>query len=296
MKSKALKVALLAIWSALVTVLTFVLGGAVLRGLRVYAGENIYWLAVMLLTGVFAGFGFFTYAAIYFGSALLIGVFSDLEERGFDYFKAGLGAIVILSLLAGGAFAFWLAHQSSGWFDVLVTRIEQPISQLLPADQKLPLAIGDILRQAPSLFVMLFVFSLFFALLLERRILKRLGKEQETERKLLNFKVPDLLIFLLIPSLFAVFGQIKDVTLHTVSLNVFNVCLLLYFFQGMAVLSVFFGRMKMSPFWQIVLTVFLALQLFVFVGLVGVMDYWMDFRKRMKSRPAETNEQIYRNK
>ncbi len=295
-KPVAWKVALLALWSAAVTALTFVLGGAVLRTLRVYAGENVYWLTSLLITSLFLLVGWEAYAMIYFGSVLLIGVFSDLEERGFSYFRAGCIALTIVGLVAGGIFAFWFSHQGPEWFDSLVAQAEQPLLKVFPADPELPVRIGDVLRQLPSLVIMLYVFSLYFALLFERRLLKRVGSTAAVHRDLLNFKVPDVFIWILIPSLFGTFAQVKDPFIHTVAINVFNICLLVYFFQGMAVISTFFGKIKMSPFWQILLTVFLALQLFLFVGVVGVVDYWMDFRKKMKAKPAEVNKQIYRNK
>lgn len=268
-----------------------------MRALRVYAGENIYWLTGLLMTGVFLLVGWQAYAVVYFGSVLLVGVFSDLEERGQHYFWAGLSSLFLLILIAGGIFAFWISHQGPGWFEALVTQVEEPVQKMFPAGQQLPLQISDVLKQAPSLLVMLYVFSLYFALLFEKRTLANLGVKAPVTRNLINFRVPDAFIWLMIASVLGTFGQWSEASkLHVLSVNAFNVCLLLYFLQGMAVISAFFKKMKISPFWQTLLTVFLAIQLFVFVGALGVVDYWADFRNRMRPKAAQVKKPFMKNK
>lgn len=292
-KPQALKVALLTLWSVGLTALTFVLGGAVLRALRVYAGEHIYWLVSLFTTAGLLLAGWQAYASVFLGSVLLIGVFSDLEERGHSYFVSGIVGLLMVSLTGAGIFAFWVSHQGAGWFDTLVVQIEQPIAQFLPANESLPLQIGDIIRRAPSLILMLYIFSLYLALVLEPRLLAMVRKKPVIERKLLNFKVPSPFIWLFTLSLLGTFGEFKTYGVETLSANVLHVVLLLYFLQGMAVISTFFNKLKMSSFWQVFLTVFLAIQLFAFVGILGVMDYWIDFRKRMKSNPAKREKTIF---
>lgn len=295
-KPQALKVALLTLWSVGLTALTFILGGAALRALRVYAGEQVYWLVSLVTTGVLLFVGWEAYASVFLGSVLLIGVFSDMEERGYHYFFSGFIALLMVSLTGAGIFAFWISHQGAGWFEILVAQIEAPLLKVLPPDDSLTLQIGDIVRRAPSLILMLYVFSLYLALLFEGRILAALNRKPIIERRLLQFKVPDFLIWIFIGSLLGTFGEFKNFTLQTVAANVLHVSLLLYFLQGMAVISTFLKKLKMSTFWQTFLTVFLAVQLFAFVGVVGVMDYWIDFRKRMKPNAAELKKPFMRNK
>ncbi|MCB0411094.1 MAG: DUF2232 domain-containing protein, partial [Bdellovibrionales bacterium] len=91
------------------------------------------------------------------------------------------------------------------------------------------------------------------------------------------------------------FGQFKSVEeYHWIASNVFNTCFFLYFLQGLSVTATLLKRLRMAAFWQVFLVVFIGVQLFVFVGLIGIVDYWADFRRKMKSEPAGLNKTYYK--
>jgi uncharacterized protein YybS (DUF2232 family) len=72
-----------------------------------------------------------------------------------------------------------------------------------------------------------------------------------------------------------------------ISLNVFNVCSVIYFFQGLAVLGKYFEIFKVGFFWRFMWVLLLAVQLPILMSLLGLVDYWADFRKMFTKRSAE---------
>ena len=64
-----------------------------------------------------------------------------------------------------------------------------------------------------------------------------------------------------------------------------NISLVLYFFQGLAVLEVLLNALKAGMFTRVVVYFFLVGQLFFVLSAVGLIDYWADFRRRL-SKPG----------
>jgi hypothetical protein len=72
--------------------------------------------------------------------------------------------------------------------------------------------------------------------------------------------------------------------------NVFNVALILYFFQGLAVTEVFLLAMRAGLFFRLFTYFILIGQLFFVVSAIGVIDFWVDFRRRFKPvGPVQNN-------
>ncbi len=294
--TKAIQITFLALWSLLMTGLTFVFGGVFLRGLRVVAGENLYWTIGIGVSAAILAIGWPLFALFYFGLVLLIGVFSDLEEKGYDVTGAGLISSGFLFLAGGGLFAFWVSRQGSDWLQNLVTRFEESIQTALP-NMQLPIPAEEIVKNAPSLIFMIFGTALLFALLLENRVTKPFVRRSVNPRKLIFFRVPDFFIWIFLPSVLLTFGKFEEFKKYEwIASNIFNICFFLYFFQGLAVVASLFKRMKVSVIWRTLLMLFVALQLFVFVGVIGFADYWLDFRKKMRREAAGLKKTIFKNK
>ena len=71
--------------------------------------------------------------------------------------------------------------------------------------------------------------------------------------------------------------------LHWLSANVFNIAVMLYFFQGLAVVVDFFAVKRVSVIWRTVAYLLIFLQLFLMVAFIGFVDLWLEFRNRTKS-------------
>src|SRR6185312_2927686 len=142
-----------------------------------------------------------------------------------------------------------------------------------------------IVGQLPSMLIVVHVMSLAFALMLDRRMAQLFGLQYEkiaSAIKLLDFKVPDPFIWLTMFSFLFSFVKVGPEWTSVVSLNVFNVMMGIYLFQGLAVLEVSFLAFRIGSFVRLLIYVLVVGQLFFLLSVVGVIDYWVDFRRRLR--------------
>lgn len=93
-----------------------------------------------------------------------------------------------------------------------------------------------------------------------------------------KFKNPDLLVWILIAAGFSLL--LPDSLITTPALNVLLVTAMLYFFQGMAIVSALVTKHSVPAFVRILLYTMLIIQpyLLAFVVGIGIFDLWVDFR------------------
>lgn len=97
-----------------------------------------------------------------------------------------------------------------------------------------------------------------------------------------SFRNPDMLVWLLIAAGFAMLTDVPMVT--TPALNVLVVLVLLYFLQGMAVISSMFFRFGSAVALRFMLYLLLIVQPYMaaLVAAIGIFDLWGDFRTPRK--------------
>jgi uncharacterized protein YybS (DUF2232 family) len=88
------------------------------------------------------------------------------------------------------------------------------------------------------------------------------------------------------------FGEFGLVGAQATSVNFLNVCLMLFFFQGLAVIYRFFAVFRVGFFWQALLMIIVVGQLFLLVSLLGLMDHWVDFRARLSKRREQMKKEL----
>lgn len=93
-----------------------------------------------------------------------------------------------------------------------------------------------------------------------------------------SFRNPDLLVWLLIACGFALLLPLSPIT--TPALNILLIITMLYFFQGMAVVSAMIKRYSVPALLRIFLYTMLIIQpyLLALVAGIGIFDLWVDFR------------------
>ncbi len=93
-----------------------------------------------------------------------------------------------------------------------------------------------------------------------------------------TFRNPDLLVWLLIATGFSLLLPVSLIT--TPALNMLLIITLLYFFQGMAVVTTLIRRSSVSAFVRVILYALLIIQpyLLALVAGIGLFDLWVDFR------------------
>jgi uncharacterized protein YybS (DUF2232 family) len=97
-----------------------------------------------------------------------------------------------------------------------------------------------------------------------------------------TFKNPDLLVWILIASGSLLLLPVAAIT--TPALNLLLIVIMLYFFQGMAVISALITKHSVTTLLRILLYTMLIIQpyLLALVAGIGLFDLWVDFRTPKK--------------
>lgn len=265
---------------------TVLLASGPLRALRLASPFWVFWPMTALVT---AGmwFGGLPVAACAFAAvALTVGLFTEIEGWGASRGFAALGAIVALVAAVGTGFGAWcrmLKIAPATWLSKWVEPMVVKMKEIYPT---LEVDVDLIVSQLPSALVIMGLVSLAIAVLSERTWLRVLDSQVRRETKWTDFKVWDVGIYLLMVALLAALTRhgIKPATI--VGANVLNIMVLLYFFQGMAIVFKAFDFFQVGPFWRVFIGFVLTFQLAIVVAVVGVADYWLEIRNRLTRRPV----------
>lgn len=291
-RKKLLTCSVLAAWSVLLTALTGVLGGIPLRGLRLAAGGWAYWTVSLVAAVGLALAGWWFLAALFFALVMVVGIYTDLEDRGYSLSASGFASVLITSLGLAGGFGLWAAFRGPTWPGILANQIETYLASIPGWSEKIQIEAKDVVAQLPSLTVVSLMIGLFLALLFQKRILALAGTVRFVPQRLSRFTVPDFFIWVLIAALAGIFLGAKNSWAMAIGVNLLNISAVVFFFQGLAVVTTFLRAMRASWLWQTLVLVIMVTQLFVLVSAIGLVDYWMDFRGRMNRRQQQTEREI----
>lgn len=292
---KSIAVIMMTAWSVVMTALLAFFGGAVLRGLKSFSGSKLYWLAGTVATIALIAAGQSSLAIAFACMFLVVGTYSELEDMELSEGWSAFWAISIGILVGAAGVAFWIASYGKGWYQTLLGYMSTPMEQLAKFQPQTSVTAEDLLFQTPAVLVILVMLSLYMAVLFENRVLKLVHAPLVKRRSLKTFKVADLFLWVFLASILGTFLDHGLKPLAVVSANVLYVTLALYFFQGLAVIATGFSKIQLGVFWQILAYFILITQLLIVVCMVGVADFWFEFRNRWKkSAHNEMKREIFR--
>ncbi len=282
-KTNLRNVLMLTLTSVVVSVLFSILGAPFLRALSVTAKPKVFWAAGVLLSAVLISLGL-TLASVYIGATwMTLGLYSEFEKRGVDWRKAGLAA-----LTAGVSFAAVFYSVATKYLDQqkmwaeLLTPLQETMNKSFP---NTPVDVTTLKVYVPGIFLAMLFSSLALGFMLETKVTRLFNLRQThvaSGLRWLEFRLPDMFIW---TSLFAGFFSLVPVgvdNLSKISLNIVIVSVVAYFFQGIAVTEFLTRTFRFGPFSKMVLYILIVLQLAPAVVLIGIVDYWVDFRKRLR--------------
>jgi len=148
---------------------------------------------------------------------------------------------------------------------------------------------AQLLRMAPAMLFYNLVFAAFITFFISRRLLEREGWHLSLER-LDRWRAPESMIFAVIAS-----GAIALVQTEgpwaDIGLNLFLVTMVPFLFQGLAILTYWFGRFKLAGWLRALLFALIIIQPITIAALAaaGVGDIWFDLR-RLSAKPDEDEE------
>jgi len=225
-----------------------------------------------------------------FGEMLLMGVLlSGFHARGMAPARAIVLTVVALSLLAlvylaGEAALLKLSPQ-----ELLAQKtreIMEMVKQFLEGGGSSTMPFGGTAAELealvqgllPGLVVANMGLVAWFNVVLVRQIAFALDRPQPDTQPLYHWAAPEWLIFVALGAGFLLLAPVK--VLRFFSLNLLIILGLLYFCQGMAVVSAWFHRFSLPRIFRLVgyLLLFINPMMFLVI-ILGMMDLWFDFRR-----------------
>ena len=150
--------------------------------------------------------------------------------------------------------------------------------------QRAPQIVELVLKILPAL-----VYSAFSALILVNLLLlcRRFPERRSlfiSSGDLREWRSPEPLIWCFLLSGFLIFLPGAETVVATVSLNIFLIIAVFYFFQGLAIIAYYFHHKNVPYFLRSMAYVVIVFEQFVtlFVVGLGLFDLWGDFRRLKK--------------
>ncbi len=272
--------------SVMLSLLTVVFGTPLMRVLRVTYGALAYWLlgaGVMLLFWLIDA----PVLSVFVGSIwMTLGIYMELERKGLRWAVSASIGIIAGSLFFTGASLISLERLGVRSFAAAEAFVKQFITgKVLAMNPDLQLDAGLLIQLIPSAVVTILVVALGIGLIFERRVFSWLNLPRErmaSQLKLLEFRVPDFMIWVAMGAFLLTMENFNVKALEVLGMNVVNVVTVLYFFQGVAILEVSLRSFKAGALVRAAIYIIMVGQLFPVVSAVGLIDYWVDFRKRLR--------------
>jgi uncharacterized protein YybS (DUF2232 family) len=231
---------------------------------------------------------------IYFGSLLITGfVLGECIEKNLSVEKIILYPFLFAFGCWMAVILFYLGISDHGAGQFLSEYIEgykaliaQFINELLVIypemnlDQKaLARRVIAVFTIAPGIFLISYIMMIYMNLIIIKRILLKKGIVISTIENLNLWKSPEFLVYGLI--LVSVLSFFASGVIRGVAVNLIVILLMIYCFQGIAVVSFFFQKKKVSPVFRFILYLLIVMMPHILLLVVGcgLFDNWFNFRK-----------------
>lgn len=279
---KLFKLVLMVVLSVLGSALPFLLVAPMIRVAHKNFSRMAFWSSYTIGIGCLVAIGMIPVAISLLSVTLLIGLFSEIFKKYNNMFAAGFIAIAVSSIATVSATQQWLVSKGTSLSLRLQEQIQLVLKQAQQVNSTVKLDPEYLLGQAPSVLVALLIMSLALALILEKPIsrLFKFSIEESESLNLLDFKLPDSYIWIAMISFLFSFIDVGNKALSMTATNIVNVMVVLYFFQGLAVIESFFTALRFGFFIRFMTYVVFLVQLFFLVAAIGLIDYWVEFRRR----------------
>jgi hypothetical protein len=271
--------------SVVLSLLTVVLGAPLMRVLRKTYGAKAYWILGFVMA---LGFWFMDVPtlSIFVGSIwMTLGIYMELEGKGLRWTVSALLSVISGTLFFTGATVIQLLNSGVHNLAEAEGLVKQFTDKLYEVNPELHLDAGLLVQLIPSAVVTILIVALGIGLIFEKRAFSwsKLPREKvASQLNLLEFRLPDFLIWVALGAFLLTMENFHVKALEILGLNIVNVMTVLYFFQGLAILEVSLRSFKAGALLRASIYIILVGQLFPLVSAIGLIDYWVDIRKRVR--------------
>jgi hypothetical protein len=274
--------------------LTFIFSGGALFVSRKYLGRGPFYLLLIFVFSMMIPNLAPQFWLGFLSMALMIGVFVEAKLQHSSDLKAGLISILSTCGLLSIGTGIWIQTKKIDVIATLKAEVNRYVETLSIAAE-LDVDVDLLLAQLPSGIVGAMIIGLWVSMMMERFIIRKKwapksflsygGMKPESHY---GFRLPEWTIWPVLASILFAFVELKVPALQEFGMNFFNVFIVIYLLQGLAVISSFFKDHQVGVFWQVAWYL-LFIQMYAVVSLIGFADYWFDFRKKFMSAGHEAN-------
>ncbi len=291
---KGKSVLVLALISAVASVLFSFFGAPFMRALFVSTRSRTFWTTAVVLISIMLLAGINNHkileTAVYVGSIwMTLGTYSELEKRGIGWLNAGLVSIGTGFFFALAGYFLVLKNLTSG---DLLAEIVEPLSVALnkAIPENAP-TTDTLVKFLPGIFIASLFGSLAISFAYEDKVTKLFRIQREriaSGLRWLEFRLPSIAIWTALVAILCSELGAGAALLQTLSLNILIVLTVAFFFQGIAVVASLLRIYRVSPMFRTITYLLIFLQLAPFIVFVGFADYWADFRRLVIKKTKTT--------
>jgi hypothetical protein len=260
-----------------------------LRALKTSAGSLGYWSFGLILTGLLLMSNSLNVAILYGSCMLCVGLYCELEDMDLSREWSAFWSLTLMSIFGAAGTSFWMATIGDGWREELTQILQAPLGQILAINPDLELTALDLAYRLPAFAFLLFSFWIFIALRLEKPLLNWLKLPTRQTKPLYSFTANDAVVWVFMLSLLGMFVKHEITWLKVSSENILSATMTIYFFQGLSVVAVGFKKYKVRLVSRALsyLLIIVANQLIGIICMLGLVDYWVEFRSRWNSEKTQ---------
>jgi len=219
----------------------------------------------------------------------------ELLLKGFSATRSIVWTTAAIVAMLSGAVVFFSVTSGQDVHQMAVAEIQKSVAQavaiyensgvkgeeLVVLKQTMATAADLVIRMYPALIIITLIAMVGCNLALLKRYAPGLGIALRIE-EFKAYRNPDILVWGLIAAGFSLLADNRVIT--TPAINVLAVIVVLYFLQGLAVISTVIARQSIAGVLRAGLYIMLLLQpyLAALVAAIGIFDLWGDFRTPRK--------------
>jgi uncharacterized protein YybS (DUF2232 family) len=271
------KTTFIGILTAVMSTIPFLFSAPLVRANILGSKRSTFWFSQVVISVILWFIGLEPLAISFLSVVILIGLFTEVQNQFKNVFVSGLVSI----MASFGAIVYatqqWLSHQGLSLADRIREQVQVVVAQATAMNSLVKLDVDILVLQTPSALVSLMIIAIALSLILEDSFI-RLFKIKNLPVKTINlmeFKLPDFFIWIAMSTFLFSFLDLNNKVITAVAMNILNTLVVLYFFQGLAVVESFFTALRVGIFIRLLTYVVLLIQLFFLVSAIGVIDFWL---------------------
>lgn len=261
------------------------LGAPFVRVLANTVKSSVFWAVGIILVSSLFIFNLST-ASIYVGAVwMTLGCYSELEKRGLSWKKIAPLALLIGLIFAVGFFiVLSKGSLESEFVKSVVAPLELTLKRVFPEQNY---TAETILSYMPGIFMSALLTALAVSFIFESNVFKLFNLRREkivTSIKWLEVRLPDVFIWMALLSFFFAMVNFGIPQVKVVAINLAVVSAVAFFFQGIANIEFFTRVYRVGTFTKAAIYMIVFAWLGPVVSLIGLTDYWIDYRKILRKK------------